>query len=83
MLSKLEVNESGERKYKFWLGGGGYDRNLTSWEAVIHRAEYCHKNPVKRRLVKSIEQWRWSSFRWLVLGSRDGEPLKVDDWVDA
>jgi len=28
------------------------------------------------------EQWRWSSFRWLVLGKRDG-PLRVNEWDET
>ena len=36
-----------------------------------------------KQLVKSPEQWRWSSFRWLEMGKRDGEPLRLDDWDSA
>jgi hypothetical protein len=50
---------------------------------AIEKAEYCHSNPVKRRLVKSAQDWRWSSFRWLVLGKRENEPLPVDDWDET
>jgi hypothetical protein len=50
---------------------------------AIEKAEYCHSNPVKRRLVRSPEQWRWSSCRWLLNGLREGEPLKVDDWIES
>jgi len=49
---------------------------------AIEKAEYCHGNPVKRRRVKSAEQWRWSSFGWLVLGKRDG-PLRVNEWDET
>jgi putative transposase len=27
-----------------------------------------HRNPVKRGLVESPEQWRWSSYRFYLLG---------------
>ena len=54
--------------------------NIWNMKKAIEKAEYCHNNPVKRRLVKQPEQWRWSSFRWLALGKREGEPLSVDEW---
>jgi len=46
---------------------------------AIEKAEYCHNNPVKRRLATAPEKYRWSSFRWLVNGARDGEPLSLSD----
>jgi putative transposase len=83
LLTKLEVSAEGRRRYRFWLGGGGFDGNLWTWPKIIQKARYCHMNPVKRRLVKSPEQWRWSSFRWLELGRVENEPLKIDDWIDC
>jgi len=50
---------------------------------AIEKAEYCHWNPVKRGLVKSPEWWVWSSYRWLVQGSREAEPLRVDEWDES
>jgi putative transposase len=82
LLSKLEVRSKEQRSHRFWQPGGGYDSNLWTWERIIEKAVYCHNNPVKRRLVKSPEQWRWSSCRWIELGTRDGEPLTVDEWYD-
>jgi putative transposase len=68
--------------YRLWQKGGGHDLNIWTMKKAIEKAEYCHGNPVKRRLVKSVEQWRWSSFRWLVQGKRDG-PLRLDDWDET
>ncbi|HYG75911.1 MAG TPA: hypothetical protein VEK08_12985 [Planctomycetota bacterium] len=62
------------------VGGGGRDLNIWSMKKAIEKAEYCHNNPVKRRLVKSAADWRWSSFARLVLGKRDSQPMSVDDW---
>jgi hypothetical protein len=50
---------------------------------VYRKAQYCHNNPVKRRLIHSPEKWRWSSFRWLEQGIRAGEPVTVDDWIEV
>ena len=29
----------------------------------VEKLRYMHRNPVKRGLVESPEQWRWSSYR--------------------
>ena len=84
LLEKLKLQKSGGKTaYRFWQPGGGHDLNIWNMEKAVQKAEYCHSNPVKRRLVKSPEQWRWSSFRWLQLGKRDGEPMHVDDWDET
>ena len=79
LLQAVRVKEG----YRLWQAGGGHDLNIWTMKKVIEKAEYCHRNPVKRRLVDSPEKWRWSSFRWLEQGIRDGEPLRVDDWDET
>ena len=82
-LSKIAITDRDEStRYSYWQPGGGYDSNLWSLKNIIEKAEYCHANPVKRRLVAAPELWRWSSYRWLELGQRENEPLAVDDWND-
>ncbi|MAY75263.1 MAG: hypothetical protein CMJ31_11200 [Phycisphaerae bacterium] len=49
---------------RFWLPGGGYDRNLISLQQIHEKARYVHLNPVRRGLVERPEQWAWSSARW-------------------
>ena len=84
LLEQLAVPQlDGSMQYCFWQPGGGYDVNILSVEKAINRATYCHNNPVKRRLVQSQEHWKWSSFRWIELGRREGEPIQIDDWVDV
>ncbi|HYG78096.1 MAG TPA: hypothetical protein VEK08_24025 [Planctomycetota bacterium] len=39
-----------------------HDLNIWSMKKAIEKAEYCHNNLVKRRLVKSAADWRWSNF---------------------
>ncbi len=34
----------------------------------MEKLRYIHRNPVKRGLVESPEQWRWSSYRFYLLG---------------
>jgi putative transposase len=33
----------------------------------VEKLRYMHRNPVKRGLVNSPEQWRWSSYRFYLL----------------
>ena len=40
-----------------------YDFNVFSERKHIEKLRYMHRNPLKRGLVKSLELWRWSSFR--------------------
>jgi putative transposase len=82
LLEDLRLTRrDGVVEYRFWQAGGGYDGNLWNMEKVREKADYCHKNPVRRGRVHAPEMWRLSSFRWLVLGARDGEPVKVDEWA--
>jgi hypothetical protein len=40
-----------------------------------------HRNPVKRGLVISPEQWRWSSYRFYLLD--EAGPVRVDEgWTE-
>ncbi len=50
--------------YRFWMRGGGYDRNIDSEPAVCAAIDYMHANPERKGLVRTAEQWRWSSARW-------------------
>ena len=62
--------------YRFWMDGGGYDRNMTTLNALRGSLDYIHANPVKRGLVAYPEDWPWSSAgEWV-----KGKPgiLKVD-----
>ncbi len=61
-LTKL-VNLADASEYKFWQPRC-YDHNCRTPETVREKIEYCHKNPVKRGLVTSPGDWRWSSYGW-------------------
>ena len=83
LLHKLRVRERpGKECYRFWQEGPGYDKNIWSMDKVVEKARYCHWNPVRRGLVKDPGRWKWSSYRWLELSKRDGEPLVLDEWFD-
>ena len=40
-----------------------YDHNVRSYEKFLEKLRYIHRNPVKRGLCTSPEDWPWSSFR--------------------
>jgi len=52
---------NGRREHRFWQQGGGYDRNMTSPEAIANAIEYIHRNPHRRNLTIGDEDWLWSS----------------------
>ncbi|MBU0983419.1 MAG: transposase [candidate division Zixibacteria bacterium] len=76
-LDRLSVTRDGEKRTVFWQRRC-YDHNCRTPEAVREKINYCHMNPVKRGLVRSPCDWRWSSFNWYE-GKRD-VPLDVDEW---
>lgn len=60
ILEQLKT-ESGHR---FWLKGGGFDRNIRDDAEFRRTVRYIHRNPVERGLVGEPEKWRWSSVLW-------------------
>jgi putative transposase len=40
-----------------------YDRNIRDYDEFVEKLRYLHRNPVKRGLVETCENWKWSSFR--------------------
>jgi putative transposase len=54
-----------------------YDFNVWTEKKRVEKLRYMHRNPVKRRLVRLPEQWRWSSFRFYLYGERG--LVKIND----
>lgn len=76
--SGLKLLETGQKKnpLAFWKAGGGYDRNVVSFQTLQYMVNYVHNNPVRRGLVEDPGAWEWSSFReWQDQGSG---PLSLD-----
>lgn len=67
---------SGRRSSRFWLPGGGYDRNIWTAQELHEKIGYIHANPVRRGLVDSLGGWGWSSYRAWEEGI--DEPLRID-----
>ena len=48
---------------RFWQARF-YDFNVWTSKKRVEKLRYMHRNPVKRGLVGSPENWRWSSYRF-------------------
>jgi putative transposase len=76
-LTRLEDRQpNGQRNYRFWQRGGGYDRNLRTVADIHQKIEYVHANPVRRGLVDSPDAWPWSSYNAWQTG--EDRPIPVD-----
>ena len=53
-----------------------YDFNVCTEKKRVEKLRYMHRNPVKRGLVLSPEEWAWSSFRAYAFGEEG--PVHVD-----
>jgi putative transposase len=61
---------------RFWQARF-YDFNVWTEQKRIEKLRYIHRNPVKRGLVSSPEEWHWSSFRWYLCGKTG--PVRIND----
>jgi putative transposase len=61
---------------RFWQARF-YDFNVWTEKKRIEKLRYIHRNPVRRGLVSSPEQWQWSSFRWYLSGAPS--PVRIND----
>ena len=58
-----------------------YDFNVWTTKKRVEKLSYMHRNPVKRGLVDSPEQWGWSSYRFYTLGETG--PVQVNvGWTE-
>src|ERR1700733_934263 len=54
-----------------------YDFNVWTEKKRVEKLRYIHRNPVKRGLVKTPEQWLWSSYRFYLLNGVG--PVRVNE----
>ena len=75
LLPKLTVRERpGKMAFRFWQEGPGYDRNLSTPQAVLVSMQYIHMNPVRRGLCQQAHQWKWSSCRHYLFPEEEPDP---------
>jgi putative transposase len=79
LYEKLHVRRGARQVRRFWQAGGGYDRNIYKGKTFAKTLEYIHFNPVRKGLVDSPIDWKWSSARFYETGEAD--PIEVD-WPD-
>jgi REP-associated tyrosine transposase len=77
-IERLTVRYPSRHVFRFRRPGGGYDRNVFQQRKLSQLIEYIHANPVRRGLVDTPTEWRWSS-----AGFWEGEtevPIRMDDF---
>jgi putative transposase len=67
----------GERPRRAFWQARFYDFNVWSTRKRVEKLRYMHRNPVKRKLVESPEQWCWSSHRSYLLDEAGPVPVNV------
>lgn len=67
----------GSNPRRFWQRRF-YDFNVWSVSKRVEKLKYIHRNPVKRGLAETPDQWRWSSFRYYACGEQGA--VVVNDW---
>jgi putative transposase len=46
----------------------------------VEKLRYIHRNPVKRGLVASPDQWTWTAFRAYACGERGAVRVNFQEW---
>jgi len=81
-LALQMLKQTSSRKLKAIAGGNPfwqaryYDFNVWSERKRVEKLRYMHRNPVKRGLVASPEDWKWSSFRHYLTGEDTGVEIE-------
>ena len=76
VCEKLHVRRGAREVRRFWQAGPGYDRNIHKDESFANTLKYMHFNPVRKGLVESPADWKWSSARFYE--TRETDPIEVD-----
>lgn len=76
ILERLRIVRRSQPIMVFWQGRC-HDHNCRTSQTTHEKIEYCHNNPVKKGLVLSPGDWRWSSYNWY-MGAGD-VPMVMDE----
>jgi putative transposase len=57
-----------------------YDLNVRDHDQLLEKLRYIHRNPVKRGLCATPEDWEWSSFRHYATGA-EGRVEIESEWT--
>jgi len=83
-LERMTRQRGGRSERHFWQPGGGCDRNIDEPRTLWRMIDYIHLNPVRRRLVDCVADWRWSSAAWFQgegTNSLDPDPIPPE-WAN-
>lgn len=80
LYQQLEVHKGENLVRRFWQAGGGYDRNIFKDETFARTLEYMHNNPVRKNLVESPSEWKWSSAGFYETGRADLVSIDYPEW---
>ena len=72
---RLPPGAHSDSRYRVWERRF-YAYGVYRWKKRLEKLNYMHNNPVKRGLVRSPEEWPWSSFRFYYLN--DTSLLSMD-----
>lgn len=59
-IAAIRINSLRRRKGQFWQKGF-FDRYMRTPKELLETLNYIHLNPVRKGLVKTPTDWRWSS----------------------
>ena len=62
IFDDLKVIRNNKEQFVLWQRRY-YDHNCQTVDDVLEKINYCHSNPMKKRLVSDPGDWKWSSFR--------------------
>ncbi len=79
-IQAMKQSVARRRGGRFWQERY-YDFNVWSERKRIEKLRYMHRNPIKRGLVTSPEQWEWSSFRHYLTG--EGGRVEIESEITA
>ena len=88
-VSRRLISNGAPFKPAFGLSGDGtrhfwqkryYDFNVRDHPQFMEKLRYIHRNPVKRGLCESPEEWKWSSFLHYATGI-EGRVEIESEWV--
>lgn len=57
-----------------------HDLNVSTPEKQVEKLRHMHRNPVKRGLVRSPEEWSWSSFRSYTFNEEGPVRINCQEW---
>ena len=71
-----KFRRSGHARAPFWQTRY-HDFNVWTEKKQVEKLRYMHRNPVKRGLVATPEDWRWSSYRFYLLD--ESGPVRMNE----